>query len=71
VTIRGIIEGDDDLNDQNSYKTKYDLDKVIDSANFALNNPVHFADVKNSAYWYVQNYTCDYWMDKINKILCS
>jgi hypothetical protein len=71
VTIRGIIEGDDDLNDQNSYKTKYNLDKVIDSANFALNNPVHFADIKNNAYWYVQTYNWDYWMDKINKILCS
>lgn len=71
VTIRGIIEGDDDLNDQNSYKTKYDLDKVIDSANFALSNPVHFEDIKNNAYWYVQKYTWDYWMDKINQILCS
>lgn len=71
VTIRGIIEGDDDLNELNSYKTKYNLDKVIDSANFALNNPSDLAQRKENALSYVQTYTWDYWMDKINQILCS
>jgi hypothetical protein len=31
VTIRGIIEGDDDLNDSNSFKTGYSYDKLFDA----------------------------------------
>lgn len=71
VTVRGIIEGDDDLNDENSYKTGYSFDKVLDSALFALNNKSDLEDKARYCRHYVQNYTWDYWMNQINKILIS
>ena len=71
VTIRGIIEGDDDLNEQNSYRTGYDLDKVIDSTNYALENQKETQEKAKNALSYVQTYSWDYWMTKINEILTA
>jgi len=71
VTVRGIIEGDDDLNEQNSYKTDYSYDKVLDSALFALNNKSDLEDKARNCRHYVQTYTWDYWINQINTILCE
>lgn len=71
VTIRGIIEGDDDLNDSNSFKTGYSYDKLFDATMFAINHPDQLKEKSDNIRKYTQTYTWDYWMDKINQILCS
>jgi hypothetical protein len=71
VTIRGIIEGDDDLNDSNSFKTGYSYDKLFDATMFAINHPDQLKEKSDNIKTYVQTYTWDYWMAKINQILCS
>jgi hypothetical protein len=71
VTIRAIIEGDDDLNDSNSFKTGYSYDKLFDATMFAINNPEQLKQRSENIKAHVQTYTWDYWMDKINQILCS
>jgi len=71
VTIRGIIEGDDDLNDSNSFKTGYSYDKLFDATMFAINNPEQLKQRSENIKAHVQTYTWDYWMAKINQILCS
>lgn len=71
VTIRGIIEGDDDLNDQNSYKTGYSVDKIYDAALFAINHPKDLEQKRQNALKYVQEHNWDYWMAKINEILIT
>lgn len=71
VTVRGIIEGDDDLNEENSYRTGYSVDKVYDSAIFALNNKKDLEKRANAGRQYVQTYTWDYWMNQINQILIA
>ena len=71
VTIRGIIEGDDDLNETNSYKTGYSYDKLFDATMFAINNPYDLKEKSDNIRKHTETYTWDYWMDKINQILCS
>jgi hypothetical protein len=71
VTIRGIIEGDDDLNDSNSFKTGYSYDKLFDATMFAINNPEQLKQRSENIKAHVQTYTWDYWINKINQILCS
>jgi hypothetical protein len=71
VTIRGIIEGDDDLNDNNSFKTGYSYDKLFDATMFAINNPEQLKQRSENIKAHVQTYTWDYWMIKINQIICS
>lgn len=71
VTIRGIIEGDDDLNETNSFKTGYSYDKIFDSTMFALHHPEQLQQRADNIRTYVQTYTWDYWMIKINDILCN
>jgi hypothetical protein len=71
VTIRAIIEGDDDLNDSNSFKTGYSYDKLFDATMFAINNREQLQQRSKNIKAHVQTYTWDYWMDKINQILCS
>ena len=71
VTIRGIIEGDDDLNDSNSFKTGYSYDKLFDATMFAINHPDQLKEKSDNIRKYTQTYTWDYWMDKVNQILCS
>jgi hypothetical protein len=71
VTIRSIIEGDDDLNDSNSFKTGYSYDKLFDATMFAINHPDQLKEKSDNIKTYVQTYTWDYWMYKINEILCS
>ena len=71
VTIRGIIQGDDDLNETNSYKTGYSYDKVLDATMFALNNPNDVKKKSVNCIKYVQDNTWDIWMPKINEILIN
>lgn len=71
VTIRGIIEGDDDLNSDNSFKTLYSYDKLFDATMFAINHPDQLKEKSDNIRKYTQTYTWDYWMGKINEILCE
>ena len=71
VTIRSIIDGDDDLNESNSFKTGYSYDKLFDATMFAINHPDQLKEKSDNIRKYTQTYTWDYWMDKINQILCS
>lgn len=71
VTVRGIIEGDDDLNASNSFKTAYNADKVYECAKYALENKEERENRAKAGLEYVQTYTWDYWMKQINQILCS
>ena len=71
VTVRGIIEGDDDLNTSNSFKTAYNYDKVYECAKYALENKEEREKRAKAGLEYVQTYTWDYWMNQINQILIS
>ena len=71
VTVRGIIEGDDDLNASNSFKTAYNYDKVYESAKYALENKEEREKRAKAGLEYVQTYTWDYWMNQINQILIA
>jgi len=71
VTVRGIIKGDDDLIEENSYRCGYDYEQVLSTALFALNNPEVTDQKAKACYEYVQTYTWDYWMKQINEILCA
>ena len=71
LTIRAIIEGDDDLNETNSFKTGYSVDKLYDATMFALANREQLDQRANAIREYVKTYTWDYWMNQINKIICS
>ena len=69
VTVRGIIEGDDDLNASNSFKTAYNYDKVYECAKYALENKEERKKRAKAGQDYVQTYTWDYWMKQINQII--
>ena len=71
VTIRGIIEGDDDLNDTNSFRTGYSYDKLFDATMFALHHPDQLKQRADNMKAHIQKYSWYYWMDKINEILCN
>jgi hypothetical protein len=71
VTIRAITEGDDDLNETNSFKVGYSVDKLYDAAMFALIHRDELDKRANKIREYVQTYTWDYWMQKINEIICQ
>jgi len=71
VTIRAITEGDDDLNETNSFKVGYSVDKLYDATMFALSNQNELNKRANTIRSYVQIHTWDYWINKINEILCQ
>lgn len=71
LTIRAITEGDDDLNETNSFKVGYSVDKLYDAVMFALTHKDELDKRANKIREYVQTYTWDYWMQKINEIICQ
>lgn len=71
VTIRGIIEGDDDLSEFNSYKTGYSVDKLYDAAVFALHHKEETQRRAENMKKHIETYSWDYYMAQINEILCS
>jgi len=60
-----------DLNETNSFKTGYSYDKLFDSTMFALHHLDQLQERADNIRKYVQTYTWDYWMTKINDILCN
>ena len=71
LTIRAITEGDDDLDETNSFKVGYSADKLYDATMFALIHRDELDRRANAIRDYVQKNTWDYWMGKINHIICS
>ena len=71
VTVRAIIEGDDDLKESNSYRTKYDYEKLLWTTKYALYAQQDTQKRAENALLYVQTYTWDYWINKINEIICD
>jgi hypothetical protein len=71
VTIRAIIDGDDDLNETNSFKVGYSADKLYDATMFALSHRDELNKRANTIRSYVQIHSWDYWMNKINQIICQ
>jgi hypothetical protein len=71
LTIRGINEGDDDLNETNSFRTGYSVDKLYDATMFALQHRDELDKRANTIRSYVQIHNWDYWMEKINTIICQ
>ena len=71
LTIRAIIEGDDDLNETNSFKVGYSIDKLYDATMFALTHKDQLNHRANNIREHVKLYNWDYWMAKINEIICS
>jgi len=69
VTIRGVIDGDDDLNDDNSFRTGYSYDKLFDATMYAISHPEELKQKANNIRKHTETYTWDYWMDRINQIL--
>jgi len=71
VTVRGIIEGDDDLTEENSYKVGYSVDKLYDAAMFALQNKEETERRAKNIKYHIQIFTPEYWLNQVNQILCQ
>jgi hypothetical protein len=71
VTVRGIIEGDDDLTEENSYKVGYSVDKLYDAAMFALQNKEETERRAKNMKYHIQTFTPEYWLNQVNQILCQ
>ena len=68
VTVRGLVNGDDDLTEENSYRCGYSCDELFDHTKMAINDQnLHLKADKCREY--VQTYTWDYWIKQINQIL--
>lgn len=71
-TVRGIIEGDDDLQDgYNCLKGGYDEYEVYTMAKKLLSNDSKYDYIANNCLSYVQEYNWDYWMNKVEDVICS
>lgn len=72
VTARAIIKGDDDLiHMSNSLVSGYNINALYNNALLLLNNQSLRNELSYNCIEYVQKYNWDYWMKKINEILCS
>lgn len=72
VTARAIILGDDDLVDgQTCLRSGYDEDQLYDNAIRLLTDNELRRSIAGACYDYAENYTWDYWMERINKILLA
>ena len=67
VTVRGIIEGDDDLNETNSFKVGYNLEEVYSAVMESLTTDI--SEKRENCYKHIETYSWDYWMTKINNII--
>lgn len=71
-TARAIIEGDDDLKDNfNAVKLPYTEQALYNGAKILLTNENLYNQLAENCISYVQTYDWDYWMEKINNILCT
>lgn len=71
VTARAIIKGDDDLiNGYNCLRSGYDAAILYENAKELLVNSELYAELSRNCLEYVQKNTWDYWMEKINALLC-
>lgn len=68
VTVRGIIKGDDDLTNENSFRCGYNERELYDTALLALTSPLT-EQKSNACRQYVQDFSWDHWMPKINEII--
>lgn len=72
VTVRAIVEGDDDLLDTyNCYRCAYDETSLYDYSMTILADQVSRHYLSKNCLEYIQKYTWDYWMDKVNDILTA
>lgn len=72
VTARAIIAGDDDLrHGWNSLVCKYDQQALYFNCKELLTNNSHRNYLAANCLTHVQSYSWDYWMEKINNILCN
>jgi hypothetical protein len=70
VTVRGIEFGDDDLNNDNSFRCLYDEVALYETAKIALCGTIR-QQKADKCREYVQTYSWDYWMNQINQIICN
>lgn len=71
VTARAIREGDDDLvHDQNCLRTPYDADALYAAAKQLLTDEPLRIRLANNCLQHVQMYTWDYWLNKVEEVLC-
>jgi hypothetical protein len=80
VTVRAIEQGDDDLiyteefdecDYANCIRTKYSLKEMFESAAFILTSKSNYTLLSYNCIEYVKKYNWDYWMHKINNLLCT
>lgn len=70
VTARSIIEGDDDLiHEYNCLRCGYGEEALYLSAKRLLENNSLYLDLQKNCIEYVQQYSWNYWMPRINDIL--
>ena len=71
VTVRAIVKGDDDLiGCKNSIRCMYDYGEAFRRCIELLENRTILSHLRSGCYEHVQKYTWDYWIEKINEILC-
>lgn len=72
VTARAIIQGDDDLIDTvNCLKVDYNEQHLYYAAKMLLSNEGTRNSLSENCLQHVKQYDWDYWMEKINQILCN
>lgn len=71
-TVRAITKGDDDLfNNFNCLRVEYNEDKLYKAAKLLLNNNSLYNKLSDTCISYVKENSWDYWIPKINEILCD
>lgn len=74
VTVRAVIQGDDDLTDSfpngNCFRCGYDENELYELSIAAMRYS-RLDQMADNCRKYVQTYTWDYWMERINNILTA
>lgn len=72
VTARAIIAGDDDLmHTVNSIKVGYTEQELYTASKYLFDKPEERQRMSNECIEYVQHFSWDYWMEKINAIITA
>lgn len=72
VTVRAIIKGDDDLiHEHNCLKVGYNINQLYEATKRILKDEHLRLRLQEQCYKHIEEYSWDYWMEKINKILCK
>lgn len=69
VTVRAIDKGDEDLNESNSFLSRYNEAAFMANVELAISSDLE--EKTNNCIDYIKNHSWDYWFHKYEKIICG